>query len=137
MNWKKLLAISFLFIVVAYFFSGIASAQAAPPATQEPVAQVSATDKKIAEIQAKSAAEIAKLEAEVAKLKATLEVTKLEAALKVAKAEGDAAVERLQHQGEQDRQDKEVSRDNSRDDHRPPILLVNRGYAGTISYPIY
>jgi len=42
-------------------------------------------------------------------------------------AETKAEVERLRHKGEQERQDNEVRRDNSRDNSRPVVVVANDG----------
>ena len=98
-------------------------AVSAQTATDMTATTVTATDKKIAEIEA--ATKIA--EAKLALVKAE---SALEAAKKILAAETTAEVERLRHIGEQSRQDNEVRRDNSRDDHRPLQVVVPSPYGG-------
>ena len=69
------------------------------------------------------------------RLRCEAELAKAEGDIKVAKAETSAEVERLKHEGEQHRQDREVARDNSRDDHRP--VVAGYGTGGYVSRPYY
>ncbi len=70
-------------------------------------------------LSAKAAKKVAEQQDKLAVLQATLPVVVAEAAIKIAAATGNAEVDRILHAPSQEREDNEVKRDNSRDDHRP------------------
>ena len=130
--------------VAAAAFVGWLLYNYAPSAFAQTVTPAPATDTTVAEIEAQARlvrahvdlavatkapatssatdAKVAEIEAATRVAEAKLKLAEAEAALRVAKAQTDAEIERLRHLGEQNRQDNEVRRDNSRDDHRPVFV---------------